>query len=294
MKRSAIATIALAGVGAAIAGGSILLNRTKSKNHKDYDLKDKTVLIAGGSHGLGLSLAREFALAGSNVIICARETDELDQAKRRLNDMGIDMTTVQCDITHQIETDATMQAIQSAHNPIDILVNNAGAIHLGPSETMTKEDYQEAMDTHFKGAFNTTEAVLSEMKERKEGRILNIASVGGKIPAPHLTPYTASQFALVGYSEAMRIELAEYGIIVTTVCPGFMRTSSLENAHFKGQNNKEYSWSPIAGTVPGISMDIDQAAKQIVAACRNGDADIILRRPITNMQPECSIDFVTS
>ena len=117
------------------------------------------------------------------------------------------------------------------------------------------------------------------MRRRGEGRIVNIASIGGKISVPHLLPYSASKFALVGLSEGLRAELSKDGIVVTTVCPGLMRTGSPRNADFKGRHRAEYAWFSISDALPGASMSAERAARQIMAACRRGDAEIVLSLP---------------
>ena len=124
----------------------------------------------------------------------------------------------------------------SAGTPIDVLINNAGVIQVGPLEHMTHEDFENAMATHFWGPLHLMLEVAPIMRHRGFGRIVNIASIGGKVARPHLAPYCASKFALVGLSDAVRAELDRYGIRVTTVAPGLMRTGSPINAHFKGQH----------------------------------------------------------
>jgi NAD(P)-dependent dehydrogenase (short-subunit alcohol dehydrogenase family) len=141
---------------------------------------------------------------------------------------------------------------------------------------MTMDDYQNAMNTHFWGPLYATLAALPHMRERGEGRIVNISSIGGRISVPHLVPYSASKFALVGLSDGLRAELARDNIIVTTVCPGLMRTGSPENAMFKGQHAKEYSWFAISDSLPLASIDADRAGRQIVEACRHGDAELVI------------------
>jgi short-subunit dehydrogenase len=162
---------------------------------------------------------------------------------------------------------------------VDVLVNNAGVIEVGPMEVMTVEDYEEAMRTHFWGPLYATLAVLPGMRLRGQGRIVNISSIGGKLAPPHLLPYAASKFALTGLSEGLRAELKKDGIYVTTVCPGLMRTGSPINATFKGQNRAEYAWFSISDALPLASMAAERAARQIVRACRRGDAEVILSLP---------------
>jgi NAD(P)-dependent dehydrogenase (short-subunit alcohol dehydrogenase family) len=132
------------------------------------------------------------------------------------------------------------------------------------------------MKTLFWGPLYATLAVLPQMRRRGWGRIVNISSIGGKRAVPHLVPYSASKFALVGLSHGLRAELAKDGILVTTVCPGLMRTGSPRNATFKGQHRKEYAWFSVNGSLPWISMDATKAARQILRACQGGDPEIIL------------------
>src|SRR5947207_4943379 len=95
-----------------------------------------------------------------------------------------------------------------------------------------------------------------------EGRVVNIASIGGKVAIPHLAPYCASKFALVGLSDAIRAELARDNICVTTVCPGLMRTGSHLNASFKGDHRREFAWFSLGAALPIFSIDANRAARQ--------------------------------
>lgn len=105
---------------------------------------------------------------------------------------------------------------------------------------------------------------------------MNIASIGRKVAFPHLLPYSTSKFALVGYGEGPRAELAKHRVFVTTVCPGLMRTGSPRNALFTGQAEKEYAWFAISDSLPLASISARSAARKIVVACIHGDAEIHL------------------
>jgi short-subunit dehydrogenase len=135
------------------------------------------------------------------------------------------------------------------------------------------------MQVHFWGPLYAIHAVLPAMRQRRQGRIVNISSIGGKISVPHLLPYSASKFALVGLSEGLRAELAKDGITVTTVCPGLMRTGSPRMAQMKGQHRLEYLWFDVSDSLPLLSMDARRAARQIIAAVSRGDAEIVLSMP---------------
>jgi short-subunit dehydrogenase len=136
------------------------------------------------------------------------------------------------------------------------------------------------------------------MLMKRKGRIVNITSIGGKISVPHLLPYCASKFALVGLSAGLRAELAKDGIVVTTVCPGLMRTGSPRNATFKGKHRAEYTWFSISDSLPLVSMSAERAARQIITACKRGDAEVVLSLPaklavrFNTLFPELTADLL--
>ena len=237
------------------------------------------VLITGGSRGLGLELAREFGQRGARVAICARDAEEVDRAVGGLRQRGTVCTGVVVDITNRERMDAAVPSAVQWLGGIDILVNNAGVIQVGPRDEMTLDDYHRAMDAHFWGPLYAAEAVLPYLRERRQGSIVNITSIGGRISVPHLLPYSASKFALVGYSEGLRAELLPENIFVTTVVPGLMRTGSPEKAEFKGHHRLEYAWFVTLDSLPFVSVDVTEAARLIVDAAERGDAELTISVP---------------
>jgi NAD(P)-dependent dehydrogenase (short-subunit alcohol dehydrogenase family) len=266
-----LGTLAAAGIGAALGLRSLLRPR--------LNLYGKTVLITGGSRGLGLVLARDFLKHGARVAICGREEETLDRARTQLERLSGEVLAVPCDVKEAVQVEALIAAVHERFGAVDVLVNNAGVMQAGPLEAMTMEDFEEAIDTHLWAPLYMTLAVLPEMKRRGEGRIVNISSIGGKLSLPHMVPYSASKFALVGLSDGMRAELAQDGIRVTTVCPGLMRTGSPRNATFKGDHEKEYAWFSVSDSLPGLSMSAERAARKILEACRRGDAEVLVGLP---------------
>ncbi|WP_375434324.1 SDR family NAD(P)-dependent oxidoreductase [uncultured Hymenobacter sp.] len=266
--------LVVAGAGALLAAATLWSNRRGS-----YNLEGRVVLITGGSRGLGLILARQAVAEGAKVAICARDADELERARQELAAGGAEVLAVSRDLMVPGEVRTMVAEVQEKLGPIDVLINNAGIITGGPLDHMELREYEESMDTHFWAPLHAMQAVLPDMRQRGEGRIVNIASVGGKVPVPHLAPYCASKFALVGLSESFRSELLQYGIQVTTVCPGLLRTGSPPHAIIKGQHVKEYAWFTIADSMPAITVGADSAARQIWNACRRGDAELIIGLP---------------
>ncbi|MCB2408695.1 SDR family NAD(P)-dependent oxidoreductase [Hymenobacter lucidus] len=269
--------LAAAGASVLFAAATLFVNRRGS-----YDLHGRVVLITGGSRGLGLILARQAVAEGARVAICARDADELERARQDLLLTGAaeaDVLTLTHDITSEQEVRTMVTEVETRLGPVDVLINNAGIILGGPLENMDVRDYEESMALHFWAPLHAMYAVLPSMRRRRAGRIVNISSLGGKVALPHLMPYSASKFALVGLSEGFRAELRQYDISVTTVCPGLMRTGSPGHALVKGQQQKEYAWFSIADSLPGLTMSADQAARQIWNACRRGDGEVILSLP---------------
>ena len=260
--------------GAGIAGIAAFTAWRRARRR--FEFRDKVVLITGGSRGLGLVLARELASQGAKLAICARDLDELERAAEDLKSFGADVFYAACDMRHQPEVERLVSQVRMHFGRIDALVNNAGVIQVGPLADQTQQDFEEAMQVHYWGPFYAIQAVLPEMRSRRDGRIVNISSIGGKIPVPHLTPYCSSKFALAGLSAAMGTELAKDNVYVTTVYPGLMRTGSHINAIFKGQNQIEFALFSIMNGLPLTSVSAENAARQIVSAARRGDAELII------------------
>ena len=261
----------------AVSLGAVMLAQVW-RRRSAYDFGSRSVVITGGSRGLGLVMARELADEGVRLTLIARDEHELARAADDIRNRQpfAQVLTVVADIRRRHEAErAIAQAIEH-HGRVDVLVNNAGIIQVGPLDHMNLDDYEDAMATHFWGPLYMVVAALPHMRRQGEGRIVNISSIGGRIAVPHLLPYSASKFALVGLSDGLRVELAHDNITVTTVCPGLMRTGSPVNAMFKGQRPQEYAWFAIADSLPLSSIDARRAARQIIDACRRGDAELVI------------------
>jgi len=269
MKSSNVLLGLAAGVGAAVAA-STLLRRSPD------DLAGQVVLITGGSRGLGLSLAREFASRGCRIAICARDGEELAAARSNLQERGAEVLTLECDVADREAVGRMIARTLSHYGRIDVLVNNAGEIQVGPVDAMTIEDFERAMNVMFWGTVYPTTALLPHLEQRGSGRIVNITSIGGKVAVPHLLPYTCAKFAAVGFSEGLHAELSKTGVKVVTIAPGLMRTGSYLNASFKGDAEKEAAWFGVSSSTPGLTIGGERAARQIADATARGTAEKIL------------------
>lgn len=263
--------------GLALAGGlGLLVASQRVRETERFDFRGRVVVITGGSRGLGLVLARQFANEGAKLALLARDTATLERARAELAAGGAEVLTLPCDVGDRAAVEGAIAKVVARYGQLDVLVNNAGLIQAGPLATMTLDDFEQALAVHFWGPLYATYAALPALRQRDGGRIVNIASIGGRLAVPHLAPYSASKFALVGLSDALRAELAQEGILVTTVSPGLMRTGSPRNASFKGQHRDEYRWFAILDALPLTSIAAEQAARQIVEACRRGESELTI------------------
>jgi short-subunit dehydrogenase len=236
----------------------------------------RVAVISGGSRGLGLLLAREFARKGAILVLLARDAHELQRAERILSRQNASVKSIACDLTDPKQIQRAVDAILKEFGRIDVLVNNAGIIQVGPYRHMGASDYHSAMAVHFWASYHLVNAVVPYMRLRKWGRIVNISSLGGRIAVPHLLPYTCSKFALTGFSDGLCSELAREGIRVTTVIPGLMRTGSHVRAVFKGRRTSEFAWFSFGASLPGVSVNARRAARSIVRACKRGSPTLII------------------
>ncbi len=262
----------------AVGLGTLLLAQAAFRRSARYDFRGRSVLITGGSRGLGLLMARELVREGARVAILARDEAELARAATDLEQghAGAEVITIATDIRDQASAEDAVLSVVDRFGHLDVLINNAGIIQVGPLDHMKVSDYEDALRTHFWGPLFMVFAALPCMRRDGAGRIVNISSIGGKIAVPHLLPYSTSKFALAGFSEGLRTELARDNITVTTVYPGLMRTGSPLNATFKGNREDEYAWFAISDSLPFASIDARRAARQVIDACRHGDAELVI------------------
>jgi short-subunit dehydrogenase len=205
-------------------------------------------------------------------VICAREEETLERARTLLGARGDDVRALRCDVGDREQVERLVAEV----GQVDALFNVAGVIGVGPFETQSVDDFRRQHDIMFWGVVYPTYAVLPQMLERAEGRIVNVTSIGGKISVPYLLPYSAAKFAAVGFSEGLRTELAPKGVLVTTVVPGLMRTGSYVAALFKGPRETLYSLFTPLSTLPLTTISGRRAARKILAAAERGDPELIL------------------
>jgi short-subunit dehydrogenase len=257
-----------------LALGLVVARRAWRASHR-YSFRGRTVVITGGSRGLGLAMARQLADEGARLWLVARSSQALHEAARELRDRGAPFVeTVAADIRQETEVDRVVERVLRGGDVIDVLINNAGVIEVSPFEHATIEDFNDSLATHFWAPLHLIRKLLPHIRRGGDGRIVNVSSVGGRVAVPHLAAYAAGKFALTGLSETLRAELTKSGIYVTTVTPGLMRTGSYVNVRLRGQHADEFRWFAAMASTPLTSMQARRAAAQIIRATREGRATV--------------------
>jgi NAD(P)-dependent dehydrogenase (short-subunit alcohol dehydrogenase family) len=268
---------------AAVAAGAALMSRRAHVSDRER-LRGRVIVITGGSRGLGFALAEDLARGGALVTIAGRDAETVERARRRLADEGLAVDGFACDVRDRAQAEALIAHVEAHSGPVDVLVNDAGVIEVGSVWDQSLEDFRESVETHVFGPLHTMRAVLPSMRARRDGRIVNVSSIGGLVGTPHLAPYSAGKFGLVGLSQAYAAEVAHDGITVTLVCPGLMRTGSPDHAMFKGRTRAEYAWFALADSNPLISSSTRHAVVRIVHAIAHRETFVTIT-PLARIAP---------
>ncbi len=186
------------------------------------DLKDKVVLITGGSGGLGRVLAEAFARAGSGVVIAARSQDKLKVAAENISGANRAVLAMQCDVVNKKQVEALDKTIRAEAGAVQILINNAGIARAMSFLDMPERLWHETLQTNLTGVYNCCRVFLPGMLDGGWGRIINIASTTGKVGYSHVTAYSASKHGVLGLTRSLAVEFARRNVTVNAICPGYL------------------------------------------------------------------------
>ena len=193
-------------------------------------LKDKVVIITGGSKGIGKACCVAFAKAGANVVFTYYKSKaEAEFLKKELKSLNTGCLSLRIDVRSYQECRKVVEEALKKFKKIDILINNAGIIKDKALVMMSLEEWQDVIDTNLGGTFNMTKSVITTFLKQKKGIIINIGSVSGLAGIPRQTNYSASKAGIVGFSKALAKEVAPYNIRVNVVCPGYISTDMLSS-----------------------------------------------------------------
>ncbi len=202
-------------------------------------LAGKTAVVTGGARGIGKGIVLELARAGADVLIADLLEDAMQSTAAEVQALGRRALTRRVDVTDAAQVQAMVDQAVSELGGLDILVNCAGVISIHPVAELSERDWDFVMDVNAKGTFLGCRAALGPMRARRSGRIVNVASIAGKEGFPNLAHYSASKFAVVGFTNALAKEVAQEGITVNAICPGIVRTYMWDRLSDEWKNEGE-------------------------------------------------------
>ncbi|CAG9464651.1 unnamed protein product [Pedinophyceae sp. YPF-701] len=250
-----------------------------------------TIIVSGGSQGTGLALAKIYAKKGYNVVLAARNEEVLQEAKgavlRELpagtTDAEDRVAAVPCDITSPSQVKALAQEVALRFEEVTVLANVAGVCMSGSFEDHSLEDFQSQMDVNFMGAVAVTQAFLPRLREtaKRKGRahIAVVNSFGGRIPLRNMSAYTASKYALAGWTDVLRAELEGSGIKVTQVQPGVIKSAFMSRAQFRGADGAKAQQSMaqmLENGVPGFTQTPEEVARDVQYGIENCKDEVVV------------------
>jgi NAD(P)-dependent dehydrogenase (short-subunit alcohol dehydrogenase family) len=213
-------------------------------------IKGKVILITGGSKGIGYGVAEALVKEGAKVAITSRSQKAADDAAKRLNQEGqSEAFGVKSDVRNSVDQQKAVEAVVKKWGSLDVLIANAGLGHFSNIETLTNEQWNETIDTNLTGVFYSIKASLPELKKSK-GYIITMASLAGTNFFAGASAYNASKFGLVGFTQAVMLDLRSYGIKVTTIMPGSVATE------FSSNTKGDESWKIQPEDIGQIVVDL--------------------------------------
>ncbi len=202
-------------------------------------LAGKTAVVTGGARGIGKGIVLELARAGADVLIADLLEDAMQSTAAEVQALGRRALARRVDVTDAAQVQAMVDQAVSELGGLDILVNCAGVISIHPVAELSERDWDFVMDVNAKGTFLGCRAALGPMRAQRSGRIVNVASIAGKEGFPNLAHYSASKFAVVGFTNALAKEVAQEGITVNAICPGIVRTYMWDRLSDEWKNEGE-------------------------------------------------------
>lgn len=230
-------------------------------------LKGRVVMITGASSGIGKACALAFAREGCDLVICARRQKELDEVAEQIKAMGRKVLAMTVDVAKENDVKKLAEAAFKQFGKVDIAMSNAGIAMPAETHKLEKSDWEKVMNTNFYGCVHVVRYFVAPMVERREGHLLVNSSGWGLMGGPFNTLYVTSKHALIGYSESLRAEIAQYNVGVTTLAAGYIKTDIFTKAELKGfKSSVGDGVNNLLGKMPGPTPE--SFAKKVVRAVK--------------------------
>ncbi|MGI1690780.1 SDR family NAD(P)-dependent oxidoreductase [Thermoanaerobacter uzonensis] len=247
--------------------------------------EDKVVFITGAAKGIGKAISQGFAEEGALLALSDLDIDELERTAEELSNVAKVIKTYKLDVTKEIMVEKVIEEVIKDFQKIDILINNAGVSTMNYFWDLTEEEWDFNMNVNAKGVWLVSKYVVPYMIKEKKGKIVNTASMAGKIGAPLLAHYSASKFAVIGFTQAAAKELAPYGINVNAVCPGFVKTSMQDReviweAKLRGISDPEEVRTEYIKQTPLGRLCYPEDVARVVLFLASDDADFMTGQAI--------------
>lgn len=233
---------------------------------------DATALVTGATEGIGHATALALGRAGYRVGVCARTAERVERVVEELRKEGIEAAGAPADVTDPAQVSAAVERLAGALGDIRVLVNNAGVLIARPFEELSLDDWDTTMATNVRSLFLMSRAVVPGMRRRREGTIVNVASLSGRHGFVGGSAYCASKHAVLGFSRALMLELRKDGIRVVAVCPGSVATAMMHD-------------QPMLKTNPDRILQPDDVAGVILSAVRLPDRALVSELDIRPTNP---------
>ena len=240
--------------------------------------QDAVCLVTGGASGIGAALCQQLSTAGATIVVTDVNQDAAESLSQSLPGIS---EAILLDVSQSAMFQRVVEDVVDRYGRIDFLFNNAGINILGEFQDLSPSDWRKIMDVNLWGVVYGCQAAYPQMLKQRSGHIINMSSGLGITPAPRNSAYSASKFAVVGLSEALRIEAADLGIHVSVVCPGWIRTPMLANGQVAGQS---LNIGDVASHMPFAFSDVDKTARKILKGVRRRKAFIIYPSYVKHFQ----------
>lgn len=237
-----------------LADGGIMIQANMSSTRK-------TAIVTGASSGIGEATARELARRGFDVALIARREERLTLLAKDLEVLGGRAYVIAADLSEDEDTERAARTALECLGRIDVLVNNAGYSPGAALEQVSRQALRHIFDVNLLSALHLAGAVIPQMRAQKSGRIINVGSLAGAVPAPLAVPYSATKAAMKMATDSLRLEVAQFGIRVMLIVPGFVDTAVFDNARNGAQHLREDLQNPYRK----MMFDLDDVAKANLA-----------------------------